>query len=369
MINAMSHSGHLGAGNAPQERQVGEVCRRVALVARPQGLPVLRDFAIFEHSRPDPAPGQFLIEAHWLSADPLQRWRMDERAFQGPTMAIGETVWGRMVGRIVQSRLAGWAEGDYVEGMLGWQSYALSDGAGARSGYRAGVSRVDPTLGRLSLALGVLGMPGLTAWCALFDLCRPKSGETVVISAAAGTVGSLACQLAKLAGCRVIGIAGGPAKCRHLIEELGVDAAIDYQARDRFAEELRQACPDGVDAYFDNVGGSVSDTVLGLLARDARVALVGRVSQLTGDSRRVDRQEALIGARAKVQGFIVYDHESRLDEVRRSIAALIQDGRLRSFETIHHGIESAPQALIDVLSGRGIGKHVIDVRPDASIHA
>lgn len=344
--------------------RIAAACRRVALVARPTGIPVPTDFAVCDQAMPDPATGQFLIEAHWLSADPLQRWRMDERAFQGPTMALGETVWGRMVGRILRSRLAGWHEGDYVEGMLGWQTHALSDGDTARAGYRAGVARVDPALGAPSAALGVLGMPGLTAWCALFDICRPQRGETVVVSAAAGAVGSLACQLAKLQGCRVVGIAGGPAKCHHLLAELGVDAAVDYRAAEAFPEALREACPDGVHAYFDNVGGWVSDHVLSLLARDARVALVGRVSQLKGVSSRVDRQEALIGARARLQGFIVYDHESRLDEVRRAISLLLRERRLRSFETIHQGLDAAPQALIDVLTGRGIGKHVIDVRPD-----
>jgi NADPH-dependent curcumin reductase CurA len=353
-------SAHTVAAECPS--LTDDVARRVVLARRPRGIPTVEDFSLVDLAIPEPGTGEFLIEAHWLSADPLQRWRMDESAFQGATIPLGDTVWGRMVGRVAHSRHPEWAVGDWVEGMLGWQTHAISQGQGTRAGYAPGVTRVDPALGPPSAALGVLGMPGLTAWCAMMDLCRPRPGETVVVSAAAGSVGSLACQIAALQGARVIGIAGGASKCRHLLDDLRVEAAIDYKSEPDLAAALRRLCPDGVDAYFDNVGGPVADAVFSVLARGARVALVGRVSQLTRSPNRIDRQEALIGSRAKLEGFIVYDHEHRFTEVRSQLAALLANGSLRHFETLHHGLEQAPQALIDVLSGRGIGKHLIDVR-------
>jgi NADPH-dependent curcumin reductase CurA len=286
---------------------------------------------------------------------------MDERATQGPTIAIGSTVWGRVVGRIRQSRHADWQEGEWVEGMLGWQTRMLSDGRTGRAGYAAGLTRVEPALGPPAAALGVLGMPGLTAYCALMDICQPASGETIVVSAAAGTVGSIVCQLAALRGCRVVAIAGGEQKRRHLLDDLNVDVAVDYKAQADLGEAIREACPEGVHAYFDNVGGSVSDAVLSHLARGARVAVVGRVAQLQGSSSRIDRQDVLIAARALLKGFIVYDSEHRFEEVRSTLAGLLACGQLRYFETIHEGLDTAPQALIDVLVGRGIGKHLIRV--------
>jgi len=338
------------------------VARNIILARRPKGFPTPDDFAIVECAIPEPEQGEFLIEAHWLSADPLQRWRMGDTAFQGTTIPLGETVWGRMVGRVTHSRHPEWSVGEWVEGMLGWRTHAISKGLGARAGYAPGVTRVDTTLGPPATALGILGMPGLTAWCAMMDLCKPMPGETVVVSAAAGTVGSLACQIAALQGARVVGIAGGASKCRHLLDDLHVDVAIDYKSEPDLATALRAACPSGVDAYFDNVGGPVADAVFSVLARGARVALVGRVSQLVGPPNRVDRQEALIGSRARLEGFIVYDHEHRFTEVRAQLASLLASGSLRHFETIHRGLEQAPQALLDVLSGQGIGKHLIDIR-------
>jgi NADPH-dependent curcumin reductase CurA len=216
--------------------------RRVLLAARPVGLPVLADFGFAEGAIPEPAAGEFLLAARYLSADPLQRWRMDASSTYGATMALGETFWGRMVGQVMRSRHPEWREGDYAEGMLGWQEYALSRGEQGRAAYAQGVARVDPGIAPISTALGVLGIPGLTAYFALLDICEPQAGQTVVVSAAAGAVGSLAGQIARLRGCRVVGIAGGATKVRHLLADLGFDAAIDHRATSDLDDALRAAC-------------------------------------------------------------------------------------------------------------------------------
>ncbi len=339
----------------------GAINRQVVLASRPVGVPKLSDFAFREERIRDLREREFLIEARFLSADPLQRWRMGQEAGYGATIPLGETVWGRMVGQVVRSRNGVWHEGDLVEGMLGWQEYAISHGATAKARYAAGVTRVDPSLGPMSTALGILGMPGVTAYFALLEICKPQRGETVVVSAAAGTVGSLAGQMAKILGCRVVGIVGNPEKARHIVEELGFDVAVDYRASTDLAAALREACPQGIHAYFDNVGGPVADAVYRHLAPRARVAVVGRVAQLGGSGWRADVQEQIIAARARIEGFIVYDYEDRADEARDAIAGWLGTGALKFRETVHEGIESAPQALIDVLQGRGLGKHVVRI--------
>jgi len=335
--------------------------RRVLLAARPIGLPQLSDFSFSAEPIVHPTDGELLIAARYLSADPLQRWRMDETSGYGKTIALGEMVWGRMVGQVVQSRNRNWQEGDFAEGMLGWQEYAVSMGDTERVSYARGLTRVDPKRAPISTSLGILGMPGVTAYFALLDICNPQPGETVVVSAAAGTVGSLAGQIAKLRGCRVVGIAGGSAKVRYLKTELKFDAAIDYQDTANLKEALHAACPDRIHAYFDNVGGTVSDVVMGHLADHARIAVVGRVAQLGGPHDRADSQAYIISARALLQGFIVYDYAHRADEAYGEISGWLNAGKLHFNEVVHEGIESSPQALIDVLKGNGIGKHVIKI--------
>ena len=342
-------------------RADGGTNRQVRLIRRPDGVPVDGDFAIVPAPIPDPGAGEFLVRADYLSADPLQRWRMSATATYGATIDLGTTVWGRAVGHVVSSRNDGWPEGTVVEGMLGWQEYALSSGATERRAYAAGVRRVDPALAPISTALGVLGMPGVTAYFALREILQPRPGETVVVSAAAGTVGALAGQLARLRGCRVVGIAGTDAKARHVVDELGFDGCVVHRDCPDLAGALRAHCPAGVDGYFDNVGGPVADTVLGMLRPKARVALVGRIAQLGGAALRPDMQEALIAARARVEGFIVYDWVDRAEEAWQEIAAELAAGRIRYRETVHAGIESAPAALAHVLRGEGMGKHVIRI--------
>ena len=333
--------------------------RRVLLAARPVGLPRNSDFIFDQVPIPQVQAGELLLEAHFLSADPLQRWRMDAHAAYGKTIGIGEVIWGRMVGRVARSRNPDWREGDFAVGMLGWQSHAISRGEPDRAAYARGIHRVDPGLAPLSTALGVLGMPGVTAYFAMLEICRPSAGETVVVSAAAGTVGSLAGQIAKLHGSRVVGIVGSGEKARHVIDDLGFDAAIDYRAEPDLVAALTRACPDRIDAYFDNVGGRVADAVMQRLALRSRIALVGRISQLGANGMRPDWQEQLMSARARVEGFIVYDWEHRAAEAHAAIAAWLRAGRITYRETVHQGIQSAPQALIDVIAGNGLGKHVI----------
>jgi NADPH-dependent curcumin reductase CurA len=337
----------------------GAINHQILLVRRPEGVPQLDDFGFASVPCPDPAGGEFLVRASFLSADPLQRWRMESETAYGNTIRLGELVWGRMVGQVVASRHPDWREGEWAEGMLGWQSHALSRGETSKAAYAPGVTRVDPANGPVSTALGILGMPGLTAYFAMLEICQPQAGDTVVVSGAAGTVGSLAGQIAKINGSRVVGIAGGPDKCRHVVQDLAFDAAVDYRASADLRQELRALCPDGIDAYFDNVGGAVADAVYPLLARRARVAVVGRVSQMTRPAERADVQEYLISSRVRLQGFVVYDYEHRADEARDVIAGWMKSGKVRYFETVHQGIRSAPQALIDVIQGRGRGKHVI----------
>src|SRR4051812_48969668 len=246
------------------------VNRQVLLRGRPAGEPSEDDFALVESPIPEPGPGQFLARTIYLSLDPYMRGRMSDRASYASPAELGRPMVGGTVGQVVRSNHPGFAEGDYVLGYWGWQEYGLSDGTGVR--------KLDPRMGPLSYALGVLGMPGMTAYVALLDVGRPKPGETVVVSAATGAVGSVVGQVAKIKGCRAVGIAGGEVKCRYVVEELGLDACLDYKAQD-LGRGLRDACPGGVDVYYDNVGGEVLGAVLRHINRGARIPLVGLIAQ------------------------------------------------------------------------------------------
>lgn len=335
--------------------------RQIILARRPVEMPVLADFAIEEVSCPIPGEGELLVEAKYLSVDPLQRSRMTESAVYGATIALGDVVWGRMVGEVVQSRNAGYAEGEIVEGMLGWREYAISDGRTDKAAYAPGLTRVDPSLGPISLSLGALGMPGATAYFSLLDVGKPEPGQTVLVSAAAGAVGSLVGQIARQRGCRVVGICGSPAKAAYLTGELGFDAALDYNDPG-FEDALRAACPDGVDVFMDHVGGDIRMAALRNLARGARVVLVGHIAVINGARGLVpDVVPLLMGARARMEGFIVYDYEDRLDEARREIAAWIAGGQIKVHETIIDGFENLPEAFIGMMQGSNIGKQLVRV--------
>lgn len=334
--------------------------KQFLLSRRPVGMPVEEDFHLSEVPVPQPEAGQLLIRAHYISVDPLQRPRMQESSSYGQTIPLGGLVVGRMVGEVIESRNPAYREGEFVEGMLGWQEYALSDGGTRKAEYAPGLTRVDASLGPISTSLGILGMPGVTAYFSLLELGAPQPGDTVVVSTAAGTVGSLAGQIARLKGCRVVGIAGSEEKVRYVVDELGFDAAINYKATDDLAGDIRRLCPDGVDIYLDHVGGATREAVLANLQLRARIVLVGYITGVNGARPTVaDPAIPLMSKRARMEGFIVYDYEERADEARQAIAGWLREGKLSYRETIVDGFEELPRAFISMLKGGNIGKQLV----------
>lgn len=339
------------------------VNRKIVMAHRPVGLPKESDFAIVEAPVPVPKDGEMLVRAHYLSADPLQRYRMDATSGYGKTLVEGDVVKGRLVGEVVQSRHPDYRVGDFVEGMLGWQEYAISDGSTRRAEYAPGISRVDPTIAPVSTALGILGFPGVTAYFALMEICRPRPGETIVISSAAGAVGSLAGQMAKIKGARVVGLAGTDEKVDYITKELGFDVGINYRSTPDLLAALKAACPNRIDAHFDNVGGAIADTILQHMAWHSRIALVGNMSANARADRnaatRPEYQHLVMSSRVRMEGFIVYDYEDRQDEARRAIARWLRDGKITYRETILDGFENAPRAFISMMQGGNIGKQLV----------
>lgn len=325
---------------------------QVLLASRPDGRPTGDNFRLEEGPVPAPADGQVLVRNQWLSIDPYMRGRMmDIRTYAEP-VPLGGVMVGDTAGVVVESRHPDFAPGDPVAGYLGWQRFGVADGGALR--------RVDSRI-PLSVSLGAAGMPGVTAWVGLLDLCQPKAGETVVVSAASGGVGSVAGQLARIAGCRVVGIAGGPDKCRHVTDELGFDACLDYRAGD-FRQQLKAALPQGIDCVFDNVGGPVLEALVARLNPFARVTLCGAISEVDNPSPTgLRRLLPLIVNRVRLQGFIVGDHPERWPVAIADLCGHIAAGRLRYRETIAEGLEAAPQALLDLLAGRSLGKQLVRV--------
>lgn len=340
-----------------------EVNRQIVPTARPDGLPQETDFKLVERPLPDIGEGELLVRAHYLSADPFQRLRLNDSSRYGNPEPLNEVVRGRMVGEVVRSNHAGFAPGEFVEGMLGWQEFAISDGSSKRAQYAPGITKVDPDLAPISTSLGILGFPGVTSYFALLELCEPKPGETVVITSAAGAVGSLAGQIAKIKGCRVVGLTSTDEKVAYIVDELGFDAGINYRAEKDLSEALQRTCPDRIDVHFDNVGGEIADTIMRHLNTFARIALVGNISHINDAQPRMipDPAGLITATRARIQGFIVYDYENRADEARQAIAGWLREGRIKYRETVTQGIENAPRALISVLQGGNIGKQLIKV--------
>jgi NADPH-dependent curcumin reductase CurA len=333
--------------------------RRVVLAARPHGAPEPSDFRLEEVSVPEPADGQVLLRTLYLSLDPYMREVMDEKApIYATSVALGEPMVGATVSRVVESGATGPAAGDLVLADAGWQDLVVADGDGLTA------------LGEIehpSHALGVLGMPAFTAYVGLLDIGRPRPGETVVVAAATGGVGAVVGQLAKLKGARAVGIAGGAEKCRRAVEELGFDACVDHRDP-RLAERLAAACPDGIDIYFENVGGAVFDVVLPLLNLEARIPLCGFVSHYNdeapsaGPDRLRSTMRAFHQKRVLVQGLIILDHyETRHDAFLRDMTGWLRSGEVRPNEHLVEGLENAPRALIDLLEGRNRGKVVVRV--------
>jgi len=328
------------------------VNRQVTLAARPTGFPQESDFALVESAAPEPGPGEVLVRAHYLSVDPYQRGRMSEARSYAKPVELGEVMTAQAVGEVVESNDARFVVGDHVVGQLGWQEYAVA---------RGGTLRQVPDGIPLQWSLHVLGTNGLTAYFGLFDVGRPQPGDMVVVSAAAGAVGQVVGQLAKIAGCSAVGIAGGPDKVRELTETFGYDAGVDYKTDD-FGATLKKACPDGVDVYFDNVGGDVSSAVFGRLNVGARIAVCGQISQYN-----LERPEPtfhpglLIVYRARMQGFLVTDYAPRFGEAVPRLARWLVEGTIRHTEDVVEGIENAPAAFLRMLKGENRGKQLVKV--------
>jgi hypothetical protein len=322
-------------------------------------MPVPEDFAIAEGPLPEPQEGEVVLRGIYLSLDPYMRGRISGvRSYAKPT-EIGDVIEGRVVGQVAASRDPGFREGDYAAGGYGWQLYSAVPAGG--------VQKLDPAEAPISTALGILGMPGMTAYIGLTDIGQPKAGETVVVAAASGAVGAVAGQLAKRAGARVVGIAGGAEKCRYVETELGFDAAIDHRGDHRgdLGAALERACPKGIDVYFENVGGAVQEAVFPRLNDFARMVMCGMIAEYNDRSPRPGPNlGAVIRKRLKIQGFIVSDQRHRTAEFRAMAAPLVRSGQLKYREDIVAGLERAPEAFIGLLQGKNFGKLLVRLAAD-----
>ena len=329
--------------------------RQILLSHRPKGEPSESDFKLVETPIPQPMEGELLIQGLYLSLDPYMRGRLSDRASYAMPVEIVEVMTGGVVGRVIASRNAKFREGDIVEGILGWQTHAISNGKGLR--------KIDPSLAPVSTALGILGMPGLTAYFAFLELGKPKAGETVVVSAASGAVGGIVGQIAKLKGCRAVGTVGSKAKVEYCLKELGYDACIDYRASKDLGGDLKRACAEGIDIYFDNVGGAVTDNVFPILNLKARVIICGQISQYNLDKPDLGPRLFwnLIRTRARVEGFLVWDYAERYKEGLDQLAGWIKAGKIKYREDVTAGIENAPRKLIGLLKGENFGKALIKI--------
>jgi len=327
--------------------------RRVVLARRPPAEPAETDFRIEEVSMPEPGPGQALVRVIYMSLDPYMRGRMRDVASYAPPVGIGEVMTGGTVGEVVKSNHPGLKVGDIVEDRLGWQEYA--------TGGAASMHKVDPSLAPISTANGVLGMPGMTAYFGLLEVGQPKPGETIVVSAASGAVGQVVGQIGKIMGCRVVGIAGGAKKCAFVKDELGFDACVDYKAGNDLDAALRAVCPNGIDVYFDNVGGEVSDAVLRNINFFGRVALCGSISQYNATTPPIGPRllGTFVGKRVRAQGFIVTDFANKYEPAMRQMGDWIRSGKLKYREDIVEGIDKAPRAFIGLLRGENFGKMLV----------
>ena len=332
--------------------------RRIVLASRPEGEPVPENFRLDAAAVPQPGPDEVLLRTRYLSLDPYMRGRMSAARSYAKPVEPGDVMVGGTVSEVVASNVEGLAPGDVVLGQMGWQEYAVSK--------RQGLRKLDPAAAPIQTALGVLGMPGMTAYTGLLNIGQPKEGETVVVAAATGPVGSLVGQIARLKGCRAVGIAGGADKCRALIDEFGFDAAVDHRSPE-MAARLKEACPKGIDVYFENVGGAVWDAVFPLLNDFSRIPVCGLVAQynMTGLPPGPDRtpvlMRAILSKRLLLRGFIVSDFASQHGEFQREVGAWLRDGKIKYREDVVEGLENAPQAFIGLLQGKNFGKLLIKV--------
>jgi len=331
--------------------------RRIVLASRPAAAPSAENFRLEEVAIPELQDGQMLLRGEWLSLDPYMRGRMSDAPSYAPPVEIGAVMTAGVVSRVVASRHPDFHEGERVVAYTGWQEYAISDGTGAH--------KLPADFAHPSHALGVLGMPGYTAYAGLIDIGQPRPGETVVVAAATGAVGSLVGQIAKLRGCHVVGIAGGAQKCESAVQELGFDACIDHRAAD-FAAQLQAACPRGIDVYFENVGGAVLDAVIPLLNIHARVPVCGLIAHYNGAGMATASTAILrrvLTQRIRVQGFIIFDYYVNRPDLhaafQQEVGTWLKEGKLRYREDVVQGLENAPQAFMGLLQGKNFGKLVV----------
>lgn len=333
------------------------VNHQIQLASRPSGEPTAANFRLVELPVPELAEGQVLVRNHYLSLDPYMRGRMNEGKNYAQPQPLDTVMIGGTAGEVVASKHAGFKAGDKVVGMGGWQEYTVVD-----ANQRGVLRTVDTAHIPLSAYLGAVGMPGVTAWYGLVKIIAPKAGETVVVSAASGAVGSAVGQLAKVRGCRAVGIAGGADKCRYVTDELGFDACVDYKAHADLASlsaALKQACPDGIDGCFENVGGLVLDAVMQRANAFSRVALCGMISGYNGQPIPMAAPQLLLTNRMKLEGFIVSEHMDVWPEALKELGTLVATGRLKYRESIAQGLASAPEAFIGLLKGRNFGKQLV----------
>jgi NADPH-dependent curcumin reductase CurA len=331
--------------------------KQILLDNRPQGEATASNFKLVTTETPPLAEGQVLVRTHYLSLDPYMRGRMNDAKSYAAPQPLGQVMQGGSVGEVVESRSPKYAVGDKVQGMGGWQEYFVA------SAEQPGMLRkLDTTHVPLSQYLGAVGMPGVTAWYGLEKIIAPKAGQTVVVSAASGAVGSALGALAKVRGCRAVGIAGGPDKCKYVTDELGFDACIDYKAHKdagSLSKALKQACPDGIDGYFENVGGMMLDAVLLRMNAHGRIAMCGMIAGYDGQPIPLQYPQLILTNRLLVQGFIVSEHMEVWPDALKELGMLVGSGKLRPRESVAQGLESAPEAFLGMLKGRNFGKQVV----------
>jgi NADPH-dependent curcumin reductase CurA len=340
--------------------------RQIQLAARPTGFPTRQNFRLVEADVPEPGPGEMLCRTIYLSLDPYMRGRMNAGPSYAPALELGDVMTGGTVSQVVTSHLPDYTPGDIVLTTNGWQEYAVSDGQG--------VQVIDSSLAPVSTALGVLGMPGLTAYVGLLDIGRPQPGETVVVSAASGAVGAVVGQVARASvkDCCVVGVAGTKEKCDYVVDTLGFDACVSHRS-DTLADDLKAVCPDGIDVYFENVGGKVFDAVLPLLNTFARVPVCGRIANynLSAPPEGPDGTPALMGQvlvkRITLRGFIIFDHADRAPAFRREVSGWIRSGAVKYREDIVDGLDSAVSAFLGLLEGKNFGKLLVRVSDDPTL--
>ena len=336
---------------------MAQINRQIHLVSRPSGEATADNFRLLEKPVGSPGEGQVLVRHHFLSLDPYMRGRMNDAKSYAQPQPLDQVMQGGTVGEVVESRHPNYKPGDHVVGYGGWQEYSIVDG-----GQPGMLRKVDTKHVPLSAYLGAVGMPGVTAWYGLMKICQPKAGQTIVVSAASGAVGSAVGQLAKSRGCRAVGIAGGADKCGYVTRELGFDACVDYKAhRDSKSlyQALKDATPDGVDGCFENVGGTVLDVTLARMNAFGRIALCGMISGYDGQPIPLQQPQLLLQSRLTIEGFIVSEHMDVWPEALKELATMVATGKLRYRETIADGIAAAPEAFLGLLKGRNFGKQLV----------